>query len=115
MFKGVFMINKWEGKKTDFHKKYYVFDGLGSMFFNTLVEARGYVTIKSGLLEKMYINAKSIYNKISEHYMNELARFRIRDHVANSINELLKEALSCFKYIGKPELKQYIVAKIKSI
>lgn len=114
-FKSIYVIARWTGVKTLFHKKYYVFDGLGLIFFDTQQQARSYITIKSGLLQKLYTSSKSFYKKLSECYFDRLIKFRILDHDNQMINSILSDILDCYKYLSKPFYSQYILSKLKRI
>jgi len=114
-FKGVYEISKWRGKRTFFHKKYRVFDGLGTVFFDTLVEARGYVVIKSGQLERLYNSSKAIYKKLSECYLEKLIKFRLYDSVNSTVNLLLRDCLDCYKSLSREIFPQYILSKLKCL
>lgn len=112
MFKGIYTIKLWKGKRTEFHKKYYVFDGLGSVYFDTLQEARGYVRVKSEQLKHLYNSSKSIYKKLSEHYFNKLLRFRLYDSDNQIINSYLSDCLDCYKFLSKEMFPKYILGKL---
>lgn len=115
MFKGVYKIERWKGRKTEFHKRYYVFDGLGFFYFETLIEARSYISIKSELLKNLYNSSKSIYKKLSECYFDKLIKFRIHDSDNQIINDYLRDILDCYKFLTKQFFPQYILGKLKHI
>lgn len=115
MFKGVYKIERWKGRKTEFHKRYYVFDGLGSFYFDTLIEARSYVSIKSELLKNLYNSSKSIYKKLSECYFDKLIKFRIHDSDNQIINDYLRDILDSYKFLSKQFFPEYILGKLKHI
>lgn len=115
MYKGVYSIEKWKGKRTWFHKKYRVFDGLGSVFFDTLIEARSYVAVRSQQLQKMYEDSKSFYKLLVSYYFDKLISFRVLNADNNRINVLLSDCLDCFKFLSKEIYSQYILSKLKNI
>ena len=115
MYKGVYSIEKWKGVRTWFHKKYYVFDGISSVFFDTLSEARIYVVIKSEQLENLYSSAKTIYRQLSEYYLEKLIKFRLHDSTNNIVNGFLKDCLDGFKLLSRGVFPQYAISKLKYI
>lgn len=115
MFKGVYKVERWTGRKTEFHKRYYVFDGIGFFFFDTLVEARAYICIKASHLKNLYDTSKNIYKKLSECYFDKLIKFRVSDSDNQKINFLLSDCLSCYKFLSRQFFPQYILSKLKHI
>ncbi|NDW09061.1 hypothetical protein [Dysgonomonas sp. 520] len=116
MFKGVYHISRYNGKlKTEFHKKYRVFDGIGSFNFDTLVEARAYVTIKSEQLKNLYNSSKSIYKELSACYLDKLVKFRIRSSENNIINECLVNIMDAYKLLSSEFFPQYALQKVRYI
>lgn len=115
MFKAVYKIERWEGIKTPFHKKYWVFDGLGSKFFDTIIEARIYVSERSNMLKQIYLSSKSIYKKLTEYYFDKLIKFRISDTDNNIINSLLINCLESYKLLSRVIFPQYALSKLKHI
>ncbi len=115
MYQGVYSITLWKGKRTSFHKKYFVFDGLGGLFFDTLAEARKYVRIKASLLKKVYTDTKHYYRVLSDIYLDRLVSFRSKESTSNIVNFKLSEILDCYKYLGRSIFPQYSLPKIKFI
>lgn len=115
LFKSIYQIELWSGVKTPFHKKYYVFDGLGLLFFDTLQPARSYVVQKSALLESLYNQSKTFYKKLSECYFDRLIKFRILDHDNQTVNCLLRDCLDSYRHLSKPFYPQYILSKLRYI
>lgn len=115
MFKGVFKIDRWKGKRTEFHKRYFVYDGLGILYFDTLTEARSYITIKSENFKYVYSTSKTIYKKLSECYFDKLIKFRLNDSDNNIVNDCLRDCLDCYKFLSKQFFPQYILQKLKYI
>lgn len=115
MFKVVYDIKEWKGKKTFFHKKYYVFDGLGLVFFDTLSEARSYVSIKSVQLKNVFYETKKIYIRLVNIYLDRMLKFRVYESVSVLVNEYLTEILNTYKYLSSAKFPQYSVSKIKFI
>ncbi|MDR0824306.1 MAG: hypothetical protein LBN74_04385 [Prevotella sp.] len=114
-FKAVYNISLYDGKRTPFHKKYRVYDGLGGVYFDTLQECRSYVLLKSTLLKKLYQSSKSFYKKISEHYFDKVIKFRVTDSVGNKVNDLLSDILGCYRYLTKQYFFQYALSKLRHI
>jgi hypothetical protein len=114
-FESVYSIGKWTGKLTWFHKKYYVFDGIGFFFFDTLVESRCFVRLRASCLKNLYNTSKTFYKKLSEHYFDKLIKFRILNTDNNRINSLLCDCLGCYKFLSKQFFPQYIISKLKYI
>lgn len=113
MFQGVYNISLWKGRRTEFHKKYSVFDGLGSVFFDSLRECRVYVRLKSLQLKNIYEASKNFYKTLSEHYFIKHLSFRLKTHVSNSVNALLCDCLECYKFLSREIFPHYAVNKIK--
>lgn len=115
MYKGVFMIKKNQGKRTQFHKKYRVFDGLGSVYFDTLEECRSYVNIRSKALKNMFERSKQIYLSINEYYIKSLVKFRISEKLNREISNMLCDVLDNFRYMTKQIFMEYMLSKLKFI
>jgi hypothetical protein len=114
-YSSVYKIEKWRGIRTEFHKKYTVFDGLGLVFFDTLAECRSYVRQRSMLLKKIFKESKNIYMRLSNYYFSKLSDFRISDHDNRIVNNLLRDCLEDYSYISKTYFSQYVLSKIRHI
>jgi hypothetical protein len=115
LFKGIYKIARWTGVVTPFHKKYYVFDGLGLIFFDSLIEARSYVSSKSSLFEKIYNESKFFYKKLSDLYFDRLIKFRLLDSESQLVNNLLRECVFCYSFLSRTFFVQYVLLKLKYI
>ena len=112
-FAHVYNIKLNKGIRTPFHKKYTVHDGLGLLYFDTLVEARMYVRNKANQLEHLFKESKQIYKTISGYYIDKLLVYREFDY--NFINGLLKDILDHYKYLSRNIFPQYSLPNIKQI
>lgn len=115
MYKQIYKIKKWQGISTDFHLKYYVHDGLGMFFFNSLLECRNYVRRKSLHLEIIYNESKKLFNILSSYYFDKLIKFRLYDFDNQKINKLLSDCLNLYSYLSKSSFPQYILPKLRVI
>ena len=115
MFAGLYKISLNKGVRTPFHKKYIVFDGLGSFYFDTLIESRMYVRNKVARLENLYKESKKIYKTISNYYLDRLIKFRIYESDNQIINESLRDILEAYKFLTKEFFPQYALSRVKYI
>ena len=115
MFKAIYNVQEWKGKKTSFHKKYYVFDGLGNVYFETLHEARTHIRLKATKAENLYKYSKNLYCRFTEIYMEKLIDFRIKENIANEVKAILQNCLEAYQYMTKKIFGQYMLGKLKFI
>lgn len=115
MYNACFTITPWKGIKTDFHKKYSVFDGLGSFQFLTLLEARQFVRSRSLLLKKTYKQALKIYEVLSSYHVKKVARFR-QSYLQNScVCEALTTCLWHIEKLSSPHYPVYRLSNLKKL
>ena len=91
MYKECFEISKHVLKKDTisrelFFKNYLVFDGLGSVYFWTLQEARKYVVIKAKQMQGMFEYAVKLYGELSFYYSRRLVQFRCYSAISHKVN-----------------------------
>lgn len=90
MFKNIFKLCEYQGKRTWFHKKYYVFDGCGIIYFSTRLEAYAWIRCRNSALEISFKKVADIYKRLNTHYVNKLlgsSKYRF----TNSDKIVLKE------------------------
>jgi len=116
MFKGVYTITRQTiTKEPLFFKKWRVFDGLGSVSFDTLQEARSYVLIQSEKLRYVFNTSKTIFSQLSNYYLDRVLKFRVSDSVGRMVNDSLSQCLEAYRYISKSSYSVYMLGKVKYI
>lgn len=120
MYKGIYTISKVKvlrntPEKRFFYKNYSVFDGLGTLYFETLLEARKHARQKSILTENTLKYALKLYPEISSLYVNRLFEYRNKKHLTSIVNEQLISVLLNLEYLSSKRKEVYMLAKIKHV
>lgn len=99
MFKNIFKLCEYQGKRTWFHKKYYVFDGCGIIYFSTRLEAYAWIRGRNSALEISFKKVADIYKRLNTHYVNNVfcRNSKYIDSIRYSF--ILLEVLGSFHYL----------------
>ena len=118
MYKECFEIVKHNIKRDTisrelFFKNYYVFDGIGAVYFWTLKEARSYVLLKSRQLQDMFEYSTVLFSELSAYYAKRLVEFRCYSSISQQINSYLSSCLDVLKYMTSNRKACYMMPKLR--
>lgn len=99
MFKNIFQMGEYQGQRTWFHKKYYVFDTCGMVFFNTKLEAVSWIKGRNSALELSFKKISQIYRHLNSHYLDNVFCRNGKYLQSSRYSEILIEVLSSFHYL----------------
>lgn len=100
MFKNVFQLKKNQGRITEFHKKYFVYDGVGIVYFSTKIEACRFIKHRSDNLLRAFTFIKSIYIDLTTHYIYKVFRISANEDV-RFFNSALSDIMHFFSFMVK--------------
>lgn len=116
MFKDLFVISKVpHDRRNFFFKKYRVFDGMGSVYFSTIKEARSYVYERSCRAKELYNSAKSIFKSLHSYYLDSWLKYKSYRNGMYHINEAFKSCFDLFEQLCKRRFADTVLSQLNKL
>lgn len=113
MFKRIFSITETpKNRRTWFHKKYRMFDGIGSFHFDTEAELNSFLLSRNRQLKLAYTSLLSIHGRLTDNYINKVYSYSSNSQKALFFAQKMQEVYEVLNYLLKPIYPEYTLSKL---